>query len=350
MNPMAIEYRKIGSDQPVFVIAEIGVNHDGSLKRAVELVQHAAEAGADAVKFQIFRAQRLMHGSAALAEYQKDRVPESDPAAMLNKYELTGAELRNLVTLARRLGLVPLATPFSPDDVATIESLELHAIKIASPDLVNRPLLSRAAAAGVPIILSTGAATLAEIETCVSWLREWETRFALLHCVSSYPTPPQQANLCWIAELARRFDVPVGYSDHTTHLLAGACAVAVGAVVVEKHLTYDKNAQGPDHAASADPTEFADFVRLIRAAEKLRGIGPKRVLEIENDVRSVSRQSLVIARDLCAGDVIREDDLTVQRPGTGIAASEVQVAVGRRARQALRAGTLLQWDMLSDAA
>jgi sialic acid synthase SpsE len=143
--------------------------------------------------------------------------------------------------------------------VATIESLELHAIKIASPDLVNRPLLSRARRRS-SLILSTGAATLAEIRDVRVVAARVGNAIRAAACVSSYPTPPQQANLCWIAELTSHFDVPVGYSDHTTHLLAGACAVAAGAVIVEKHLTYDKNAQGPDHSASADPTEFADYV------------------------------------------------------------------------------------------
>jgi sialic acid synthase SpsE len=230
-----------------------------------------------------------------------------------------------------------------------IEELNLPAIKIASPDLVNHLLLARAAGSGRPMIVSTGAATIEEVGEAVNWLRQWQAQFVLMHCVSSYPTPAYQAHLCWIQELAQ-FGAAVGYSDHTTELLAGAMAVASGACVVEKHLTYDRAAKGPDHAASADPGEFAEYVRLIRSAETLHGEAGKRVLEIERDVRTVSRQSLVLARDVSGGHVIDIADLTVQRPGTGIAPAAVSVAVGKAAKFPLRRGTLLQWDMLSDAA
>jgi sialic acid synthase SpsE len=171
-----------------------------------------------------------------------------------------------------------------------------------------------------------------------------------LHCISSYPTPPEQANLCWIGELSRRFAVPVGYSDHTNHLMAGALAAASGASIIEKHLTYDRSAKGPDHAASCDPAQFAEYVKAIRLSETLRGTPGKRVLEIERDVRRVSRQSLVVNRDLQAGETLCDGDLTAQRPGTGISAADVTAAVGRRAARAIASGTLLQWDMFADAA
>jgi N,N'-diacetyllegionaminate synthase len=246
--------------------------------------------------------------------------------------------------------MVPLATPFSVSDVPTLAALDLPAIKIASPDLVNRPLLHRAAQLRKPMLLSTGAATMDEVAQAVDWLREWRAAFALLHCVSSYPTSSDDANLCWIAELATRFDVPIGYSDHTTDMTAGAFAVAAGARIVEKHLTYDCSAPGPDHAASADPRQFEQYVRLIRAADTMRGRPGKRVLPAERDVRRVSRQSLVAARPFKAGDTLTTGDLIVQRPGTGIPAAEIDRVSGRRVTCRIEAGTLLQWDMLSDAA
>ncbi len=184
--------------------------------------------------------------------------------------------------------------------------------------------------------------------TC-GWLRRGGVPFALLHCVSSYPVSDADAHLCWIGELAGRFGVPVGYSDHTTDCLAGALAVAAGATVVEKHLTYDRAAAGPDHSASADPGQFARYVKLIRRAEGLRGAPGKRVLAGEQDVRRVSRQSLVAARDLRPGQVIADGDLTVQRPGTGIPAADVARAVGRRTAGVIKRGTLLSWDMLAAA-
>jgi N-acetylneuraminate synthase/N,N'-diacetyllegionaminate synthase len=189
---------------------------------------------------------------------------------------------------------------------------------------------------------------MGEVGMAVSWLREWDVRFALLHCVSSYPVPADRANLCWIGELAERIDVPVGYSDHTTSAIAGAAAVCYGACVVERHLTYDRTAEGPDHAASSDPQQFAQYVKLIREAEALRGTPGKRVLDVEKDVRLVSRQSLVTARALRHGERLRESDLTVQRPGTGIPAAQIQQVLRRRLRLALPAGTMLQWSMMAE--
>jgi N,N'-diacetyllegionaminate synthase len=347
MASFSIDGRAVGSGHPVFVIAEIGVNHDGSLRLAKELVELAAACGADAVKLQIFTAANLMHSSSQFAEYQQTRVNDADPAAMLRRYELAPAEIAELVGLIRKRNLMPIATPFSPADVETISELNLPAVKIASPDLVNRPLLSVVSRLGVPMIVSTGAATMDEVITTANWFSDWRQSFALLHCVSSYPTPVADTNLCWIGELASRFNVPVGFSDHTTNEIAGALAVAHGATIVEKHFTYDRNAAGPDHSASADPEQFAKYVKLIRQAEALRGSPGKRVLPVEEDVRRVSRQSLVIARDLSPGDVIGENDLTVQRPGLGISAAEVQSAVGRKVLRAVGRGDLLKWDMLA---
>ena len=349
MNELRVQGRSIGAGHPAFVIAEIGVNHDGCAKRAIELACIAAACGADAVKLQFFSATRLVHPSGAFADYQRQRVAAATPAEMLARYELNEADVERVVEAVRDLNLVPLATPFSPDDVGRVESLGLPAVKIASPDLVNRPLLARAARLGRPLLVSTGAATVDEVELAVSWLRGWGADFALLHCVSAYPAPAEHANLCWISELAARFGVPVGYSDHTTLAVSGAAAVSHGACVVERHLTYDRDAEGPDHAASSDPQQFAKYVKLVREAEALRGTPGKRVLDVEKDVRAVSRQSLVTTRALDSGDVVREDDLTVQRPGTKIPAASIGEVVGRRVRRAVPAGTMLQWSMIGDA-
>jgi N,N'-diacetyllegionaminate synthase len=332
------------------VIAEIGVNHDGSVDRAIELVHAAARCGADAVKLQCFKAERLMHSSTQFAQYQERSILDESPIDMLRRYEMNESELGRIVAEIKRLKLIPLATPFSPEDVETIQSLDLPAIKIASPDIVNWPLLQRAARTRLPLLISTGAANLNEISSSVAWLRGWNAQFALLHCISSYPTPSDQANLCWIAELGERFHVPVGFSDHTTEMMAGAMAVSAGAMFLEKHLTYDRNAVGPDHAASLDPEGFAEYVRLVRLANEMRGRSGKKVLEIERDVRTVSRQSLVAAYDLPAGHRIAERDLRVQRPGTGIPASALPSIVGQRTSHAVKAGEMLTWQILSNAA
>ena len=349
MTELRIEGRNIGAGRRTFVIAEIGVNHDGSRERAIELACIAAACGADAVKLQFFCPTRLVHRSGALAAYQKQHVDAGSPAEMLARYALCDRDAEEIVRAVRALGLVPLATPFSPADVDLIERMKMPAVKVASPDLINRPLLERAAGLGRPMLVSTGAATMDEVEQAVTWLRGWGAAFALLHCVSAYPAPAEQANLCWIAELAASFDVPVGYSDHTTSLLGGAAAVSHGAVVVERHLTHDRGARGPDHSASSDPQQFGQYVKLVREAELLRGTPGKRVLEAEHDVRKVSRQSLVTARALRHGERVREADLTVQRPGTGIPASAIGEVVRRRVRLAVPAGTMLTWSMMTEA-
>lgn len=349
MKCFAIGSRFIGPAYPAFVIAELGVNHDGSVKRALELVRIAASCGADAVKLQVFRAVNLLNVASDLAEYQKGCTSDTNPIDLLRRYELTTAELRQIVKEIVTLKMIPLATPFSPADMEAVESLRVPAIKIASPDLVNLPLLQCAARLNKPMLVSTGAADMDEVSTTVDWLREWDIEFALLHCVSAYPTPAAQAHLRWIGELAAKFHVPVGYSDHTTETGCGAMAVAGGACIIERHLTYDRSARGPDHSASSDPTQFQRYVKLIRDAEVLRGQPGKHVLEIEADVRKVSRQSLVLRHTLAAGAVLREEDLTVQRPGTGLPAAQIDQAVGRKLIKPVTAGAILQWDMLDAA-
>src|SRR5258706_52706 len=329
------------------VIAELGVNHDGSVTRALELVEHAKKAGADAVKLQIFKARRLMHPTAAFAQYQTERCDDRNPAEMLEKYELRDGEIENIVNAIRGVGLIPLATPFSLDDVDLIADLNLPVIKIASPDVVNYPLLKKCAALGRPMLISTGATTMQELGETTLWLREWESEFALLHCVSSYPTPPEEAHLVWIRQLIQRFEVPVGYSDHTTELLAGALAVAAGARIIEKHLTYDCDALGPDHGASANPHQFTKYVAGIRLAEKLRGSGGKRLLHIEEDVRGASRKGLVAARALHAGEELSENDLITQRPGRGISPAHSPQPLGRPLARPTPAGTILEHSMLA---
>lgn len=346
---MQILDRTISDTNRTFVIAEIGVNHDGSVRRALELVDLAAAAGADAVKLQLFSADRLMNAAAQFAAYQESRVDAETPADMLRKYELSPADAMRVVDCVRRRGMVPIATPFSLGDVEAVGELDLPAVKIASPDLVNRPLLERAATTGRPLLVSTGAATMSEVATAVDWLRELDATFALLHCVSSYPTPATDANLRWVGELSR-FGVPVGYSDHTTEPMAGALAVMAGACVVEKHLTYDRHATGPDHSASADPLQLSAYIGAIRIAETMRGVTNKHVLDVERDVRAVSRQSLVLARPLRAGEPVTDADLTVQRPGSGIPAADWSRAVGRTLRVNAAAGTMIDWAMLNDAA
>ena len=308
----------------------------------MRLVEAAWLAGADAVKLQLFKASRLMHPSAKLAAYQR-AAGATDPAAMLAAYELDAAAVARVVEATRAAGMVPLATPFSPEDVTEIAAMRLPAVKLASPDLVNPLLTDAAAELRLPMLLSTGAATLEEVDWAVDRLRARSANFALLHCVSAYPTPTAAAQIGCVGGLAKRYGCVAGYSDHTQDLGGGAVAVTAGARVVEKHLTHDRHASGPDHSASADPKQFREYVRRLRAAEEMLGDGRKRLQDLEQDVRRVSRQSLVLRRPLAPGEALRRDHLTCQRPGTGIPARQLDDVIGLVARRGIPEGDMLDW-------
>ncbi|MEO1007711.1 MAG: N-acetylneuraminate synthase family protein [Planctomycetota bacterium] len=324
---MRIRDRGIGAGEPPYVIAELGVNHDGSEATLHALINAAANAGADAVKLQLFRADDLLAAAAPLAGYQR-RSGEDDAASMLRRLELSLDAARGAIDAAHAAGLHAIATVFDLPLVASAAALPLDAFKTASPDIVHRPLLDALAATGRPLIASTGAATREEVARAIGWLRPARQRLAVLQCVSAYPTPSEHAAVAALHDLATLHDGPVGYSDHTADADTGALAVALGAHVLEKHLTLDRTAPGPDHAASIEPAEMAEYVRLAHAASKgdwthdpgdpRLGSGRKAVLDIEADVRRVARRSIVAARSLDVGVVLRAGDLAFKRPGGGL--------------------------------
>jgi sialic acid synthase SpsE len=312
---MKIGAREIGPGHPPYVIAEIGVNHDGSVERALEMVDSAADAGACAVKLQFFKAELLMSKASRLAAYQH-KAGEHDPIAMLKRLELSAEQLSHVVFRAHQKGVQAIVSVFSLDLVAEANQMRWDAFKTASPDIVHKPLLDALAATGRPLIISTGASTGEEVKRAAAWVKRFEAVF--LQCVSAYPTAIEHAEIGAIADLARLTGRVVGYSDHTTLVEAAAAAVGAGACVLEKHLTYSRAAHGPDHAASLEPAPFAEYVRLAKVAQRLRGDGRKRVLDSEFDVREASRQSIVAARPIPRGKMIEARDLTAKRPGTGI--------------------------------
>jgi N-acetylneuraminate synthase/N,N'-diacetyllegionaminate synthase len=343
---MKIGTRAVGSDSSPYLIAEIGVNHDGDVNRAVELTRQAAKAGADAVKLQFFRADLLMSRASGLAAYQ-EAAGERDPHSMLRRLELSVDQMRGVVDAAHDAGIHAIVTVFSTELVAEAEGLAWDAYKSASPDVVNKPLLTAMGATGRPLIVSTGAATIDEVARAAGWLRGLAGRLAFLQCVSSYPTPDELAELGGIGAIADVFDGPVGYSDHTTGVETGAKAVWRGASILEKHLTYSREAVGPDHAASLIPAEFAQYVESAKRAwtERQARRRPKnfpeparkRVLTVEEDVRRLSRQSLVTRRALPAGHVLSRADLTIKRPGTGLEPWMLESTIGRRLSRAVEA-------------
>ncbi len=276
----------VARDAAPFVIAEIGVNHQGRQDVARAMILAAARSGADAVKFQLFDADLLLANEAGLVDYQKTAANAQSARDLLAPLQLSPEQLRPLVTLAHAYGMAAVVTPFSPALVAATVDLGVDAIKLASPDLVNLPLAQAAAETGKPLILSTGAATWAEIDQTLQWLAAARDRIILLQCVSSYPTPPDAANLQIIAAMRSRYpDLPIGYSDHTRETITGALAVATGACLLEKHFTLDANADGPDHRSSLPPAEFRAYAGLAGQAFAMRGGAEKQVLPMEEPVR-----------------------------------------------------------------
>lgn len=351
----------VGSGRPTYVIAEAGVNHDGTLDKALRLVDVAAEAGADAVKFQVFRADELATAAAETANYQKSRglkparthacrkqTRDQSQREMLARLELSDDGFRRVQTRCVERGIEFLATPFGPRDIDRLLELKVNAIKTASTDLNNVPLLRNAAETGLPMIVSTGAASAEEIRTSVEHLREWDAgeRLILLHCVSAYPTPLDAANLRAIGALQRNFGVVCGFSDHTTETQTGAWATAAGASVLEKHFTLDREAPGPDHAMSLDPPGLRQYISSIRDVERALGTGKLGLSALEADVRAVARKSVVAARDLTTGTVLRLEMLTVKRPAGGIEPDQLDVLIGRQVATDVPRDTILKWDMI----
>ncbi|MFA4884211.1 MAG: N-acetylneuraminate synthase [Candidatus Margulisiibacteriota bacterium] len=340
--------RKIGFDQPVFIIAEAGVNHDGSLNAAKKLIDTAKAAGADAVKFQTFRAAALATMTAPKAGYQKRTTAGGSQQEMLKKLELSGADFRKLSAYCRRRGIMFLSTPFDLESADLLNRLGLSAFKISSGDLTNLPFLRQIASYRKPLLLSTGMATLAEVRSAVECVRSAGSyQLALLHCTSNYPTRPVDVNLRAMATMSKEFNVPVGYSDHTEGIGIAVAAVALGAAIIEKHFTLDKTLPGPDHQASLEPKELAALISAVRQVEAALGNGKKEPRRSERAVAKVTRKSLVAARDIPGGTKLTRELLAIKRPGTGIKPKDLPKMIGRTARRNIRKDSLLNWKQVA---
>lgn len=335
--------RVVGEGAPCFVIAEAGVNHNGDLELARRLVDAAADAGADAVKFQTFRAEGVASSNAPKAGYQIAATGEGESQLeMLRRLELEKPAFADLKSRAERRGIVFLSTPFDAESVEMLDRIGVAAFKVASPDITNFPLLAEIGSRRRPVILSTGTADLAEVEAAVAAVRDaGAPEIVVLHCVSAYPADAAEANLLAIATLGVCLGLPVGYSDHTEGPEVALAAVALGAVVLEKHLTLDRGLPGPDQRASLEPRELAALVRGVRRVESALGDGVKRPSAAERETAAVVRRSLAAVRDLDAGTVIEESMLTALRPGTGIPPARIGEVVGRALRRDVAAGALI---------
>ena len=348
MTLVRIGEHELGADRPCFVIAEVGVNHDGSVDRALELVEAAADAGADAVKFQTFRADRLATADAPKASYQLAGTdPEESQLAMLQRLELSPDAHRQVQAAAAAAGMEFLSSMFDDESADFLDELGVGAFKIPSGAITNLPLLAHVGRFGRPVILSTGMADLAEVGAAVDELEAaGNEQIVILHCVSAYPAPPAEANLRAMATMEAEFHKPVGFSDHTLGVEVAFAAVALGACMIEKHLTLDRSSPGPDHAASLEPSEFRDFVLGIRSIESALGDGRKVPVPSELETAAVARKSLVAACSVAAGTMITDEMIALSRPGTGLPPGARGLIVGRVARVDINEGTLLSTELV----
>jgi len=340
--------RVIADGTPAFVIAEAGVNHNGEAGLARRLVDIAADAGADAVKFQAFSTDALVSRHAPKAAYQRETTGADETQyQMLARLEMTPAQQASLAAAAARRGLVFFSSVFDEGSVDALAALGVALFKVPSGEITNVPLLRRVADKGKPIILSTGMSTMQEVATAVDAIRDaGDPPLALLHCVSAYPAPAGETNLRAMDTLREAFGLPVGLSDHTVGIAVSVAAVARGACIIEKHFTADRSLPGPDHRASLSPPELRALVDAIRTVEAALGDGEKGPTASEVDTRRVARKSLVAARAIASGETLTPELLRIKRPGTGISPAELSRALGRKVRRDLAADEVIDWAAL----
>lgn len=302
------------------IIAEAGVNHNGSIELAKKMALVAKDCGADIVKFQTVNLDSIVSKYAQMADYQKKNIGKSESQKeMLRKLLLSYEEFTDLKAYCDEIGIEFLSTPFDIPSIEFLEKLECKVWKIPSGEITNYPYLVRIAQTGKPVILSTGMSTLEEVDECVKLLRDNGTKdITILQCNTQYPTEYYDANVNAMVTLGRRYETKVGYSDHTRGIIVPVMAVSLGASVIEKHFTLDRNMEGPDHKASLEPNELRDMIEAVRNAEAALGSGLKKPSASEIDNLSVARKSVVAACDIHKGEILTEKNLTTKRPGTGL--------------------------------
>lgn len=339
--------RAVGPGEKLFVIAEAGVNHNGDLDLAKQLIDVATKSRADAVKFQTFKPESLVTATAPKADYQLKTTESSEShLEMLKKLELHSDALRELCDYAHKVGITFLSTPFDEDSADQLEELDIPAFKVSSGDLTNTPLLQHIARKRRPMMLSTGMANLKEVEEAVATVGNAGCdELVLLHCVSKYPAEPVDSNLRAIKTLWETFDVPTGYSDHSEGIEISLAAAALGACLIEKHFTLSRTLPGPDHKASLEPAELETLIRGLRNVEVALGDGRKIPTPIELETALVARRSLVAAVDITLGTPLSREMIVCKRPGTGLPPSRIDSLLGRRVLTNITAGTLLQESM-----
>lgn len=348
-NNFKIDKHTVGYNQSVFFIAEAGVNHNGRLDLALKLVDEAAKAGADAVKFQTFKAEQVSTSSATMAEYQVKNIGTvKSQTEMLRHLELKEEFYPAIIQRCKKKGIMFLSTPHGGfESVDFLENLNVPAFKFGSGDLTNLPLLKYAAKFKKPMILGTGIATMREIKEAISIIKSiGNDKIIVLHCTSNYPCPPEEVNLSAMIAMMKKMGVLVGYSDHTLGVQVPIMATTLGACVLEKHFTLDKNMSGPDHKASVDPEELRAIVDAIRKVEIIMGSPEKRPQKSELSVIKLSRKSVVAKKDIVKGEKFSVLNLAVKRPGGGLAPKYYDSLIGKVSSRNIRCDTLIKKNLL----
>lgn len=333
----------------VYVIAEAGVNHNGDFEIARKLIDAAKTAQADAVKFQTFKTEKILTRSASMADYQKENLGIEDTQfQMIKALELSYAHFAELQTYAESIGIDFLSTPDDEESLDFLaDTLNLPWLKIGSGEVTNLPFLRKIAAKQKRMILSTGMSTIGEVERAVRTIQEVsQQELLLLHCTTNYPCPPEEVNLRAMLTLQRAFNTRVGYSDHTTGSEVPVAAVALGAEIIEKHITLDKSMEGPDHRASLDPCEFREMVQQIRAIEMALGNGIKWPNPSEEKIKPLVRRRIVASLNLAAGTVLSWDHLCFKRANQGLYADQADALIGRRLCQSISEDDPLEWKFI----
>lgn len=345
MKRIKIANKNIGENEPCFIIAEAGVNHNGSFKLAKKMIDEAKKFGADAIKFQTYITEELVTNDAPKAEYQNRSVKDSQ-FDMLKKLELSQVEFIRLKKYAKSKKINFLSTPFDIPSAVFLNKIKVSAFKIGSGELNNFPLLEKIASFKKPIILSTGMSDLSEVKAAVEKIKKKNSNLILLHCTTDYPAKIDEVNLKAMDTLKSEFNLPVGFSDHTPGITVSLAARSLGACVIEKHFTLDKKMPGPDHLASLDKNEFSDLVAGIRTIEKALGDGKKVPQKSEVAIKKIARKSVASRVYIEKGQKITEEMLKICRPGTGIAPGFIGKIIGKSAKIDILANKLIDWKEL----
>lgn len=329
-----------------FIIAEIGVNHNGDVELAKSMIKSAADCGVDAVKFQTFKSENLVSKDAKKADYQEKNTSQESQLEMLKKLELSKNDFRELKAYAEKCNVLFLSSPFDMESVDLLESIGVSAYKLGSGELNNFELIDYVQKTNKPLILSTGMASLDEIKEVYNFIED-KNNLTILHCITGYPTTYSEANLNFIKTLKDNFNVNVGFSDHSPGVELPIAAVALGATVIEKHFTTDKSLPGPDQKASLNPYEFKVMVESIRHVEVALGDGIRKFSENELEIKEVARKSIIAKKDIKKGETLTRDKLVFKRPGTGIEPKYIDKVIFRVAKKDIPADSLVLFEDLS---